>query len=168
MLKYTNSINDYLDKLIRLIWQTGYKGQTVKDKLKRGLNHKLGEDWARVIKKLETVEEQIVLLREMGHRMEYYNRTKQDYAQNKEDKTMDCNPKWRSDQKYQPRDKKEFQKDKGKKADWKETTVELKGIPEHILKERREADDCQKCDKIGHKWFECWTKEPVTRSTSGG
>ena len=76
LVKHMNSIDDYLDKLIRLMWQTGYKGQTVKDKLKRGLNHKLGEDWARVIKKPETVEEQIVLLREMGHRMEDYNRTK--------------------------------------------------------------------------------------------
>ena len=40
-------------------------------------------------------------------------------------------------------------------ADQKKRTVELKGIPEDILKERREADDCQKCGKIGHKWFEC-------------
>ena len=36
------------------------------------------------------------------------------------------------------------------------------------MKERREADDCQKCGKTGHKWFECWTKEPVTRSTASG
>ena len=44
----------------------------------------------------------------------------------------------------------------------------MKGIPEDILKERREADDCQTCGNIGHKWFECWTKEPVTRRTSSG
>ena len=44
----------------------------------------------------------------------------------------------------------------------------MKGIPEDILKQRREADDCQKCGKTGHKWFECWTKEPVTRRTSSG
>ena len=36
LLKYMNSIDDSLDKLIRLMWQTGYKGQTVEDKLKRG------------------------------------------------------------------------------------------------------------------------------------
>ena len=46
--------------------------------------------------------------------------------------------------------------------------VELKGIPEDILKERTEADDCQKCGKTRHKWFECWTKEPVTSWTSSG
>ena len=86
-----NSIDYYLDKLIRLMWQTGYKGQIVEDKLKRGLNYKLGEDWARVIKKPETVEEQIVLLREMGHWMEDYNRTKRDHT--KPDKPMDRNPK---------------------------------------------------------------------------
>ena len=96
--------------------------------------------------------------------MEDYKRTKQDHA--KPDKPMDRNLKRGSDQKYKPRDKKEFRKDKGKKADWKERTIELKGIPEDILKERREADDCQKCSKTGHKWFECWTKELVTRRTS--
>ena len=76
LLKHMNSIDDYLGKLIRLMWQTSYKGQTVKDKLKQSLNYKLGEDWARVIKKPEMVEEQIVLLKEMGHQMEDYNRTK--------------------------------------------------------------------------------------------
>ena len=117
LLKHTNSIDNYLDKLIRLIWQTSYKGQTVEDKLKWGLNHKLGEDWARVIKKPKTVEEQIVLLREMEHWIEDYNtsRTKQEHA--KSDKPMDRNPKRGSDQKYKPWDKKEFRKDKGKKAD---------------------------------------------------
>ena len=44
----------------------------------------------------------------------------------------------------------------------------MKGILEDILKERREAEDCQKCVKTGYKWFECWTKEPVTRRTSSG
>ena len=85
--------------------------------------------------------------------MEDYNRTKQDHA--KPNKPMNRNLKRVSDQKYKPRDKKEFQKDKGKKADWKKRTVELKGILKIILKERREADDCQKCGKTGYKWFEC-------------
>ena len=89
----------------------------------------------------------------MGHWMEAFNRTKQDHA--KPEKSMDRNLKRGSDQKYKPRDKKEFRKDKGKKVDWKERTIELKGIPEDILKERKEADDCQKCGKTGHKWFEC-------------
>ena len=34
LLKYTNSIDDYLDKLLRLMWRTRYKGQTMEDKLK--------------------------------------------------------------------------------------------------------------------------------------
>ena len=44
----------------------------------------------------------------------------------------------------------------------------MKGILEDILKERRQVVNCQKCGKIGHKWFECWTKKPVTRRTSSG
>ena len=168
LLKHTTSIDDYLDKLIRLMWRTGYKGQTVEDKLKRGLNHKLGEDWARVIRKPETVDEQIALLREMGHRMEDYNRTKQPgESTQKHETSTDRNPKRGSEQKHKPRGKKEFRKDKGKKTEWKERTVELKGIPEEVLRERKEADDCQKCGKHGHKWFECWTKEPVTKKFTG-
>ena len=101
------------------------------------------------------VEEQIVLLREMGHWIEDYTSTKQDHAQNKQDKDIDNNLKRGSYQKYKPRDKKKFRKDKGKIADWKQRTVELKGTLEDILKERMEVDDCQKCGKTGHKWFEC-------------
>ena len=44
----------------------------------------------------------------------------------------------------------------------------MKGISQDILKERREVEDCQKCSKTGYKWFEYWTKEPVTRRTSSG
>ena len=144
--------------------RTGYKGQTVEDKLKRGLNHKLGEDWASVICKPDMVDEQIALLREMGHRIEDYNRTKQQGESTQKYKTsMDRNPKRGSEQKYKPRGKKEFRKDKGKKIEWKERMVELKEIPEEVLKERKEADDCQKCGKHGYKWFECWIKEPVTK-----
>ena len=106
LLKYTNSIDDYLNKCIRLICWTGYKGQTVEDKLKRGLNYKLGEDWARVIKKPEMVEEQIVLLRDMRHQMEDYNGTKQDHV--KPDKSIDRNLKRGSNQKYKPQYKEEF------------------------------------------------------------
>ena len=64
---------------------------------------------------------------------------------------MDHNPIRGSDQKYKLRDKEEFRKDKGKKVDWKKGTIELKEIPDDILKERREADDCQKCGKSGYK-----------------
>ena len=104
----------------------------------------------------------------MGHQMEDYNRTKQDHA--KSHLPIDRNLKRESDQKYKLQDKKEFWKDKGKKGDWKERTIELKGILEDILKEWREADDCQKCGKTGHKCFECWIKESlaVTRRTSSG
>ena len=97
------------------------------------------------------MEEQIVLSREMKHQIEDYNRTKQDHAQNKLDQTMDYNLKWRSNQKYKLRDKKELRKNKDKKVDWRERTVELIEIPEEILKERREVDDCQQCGKLGHK-----------------
>ena len=37
-LKYTDSIDDFLDRLTSLIWRTGYTEEVAKDKLIRGLN----------------------------------------------------------------------------------------------------------------------------------
>jgi hypothetical protein len=40
--------------------------------------------------------------------------------------------------------------------------VKLKGIPKKLFHERGDANKCFKCEKDNHKWFECWSKEPVT------
>jgi len=39
--------------------------------------------------------------------------------------------------------------------------VELKGIPKALLDEKGDKKKCLKCGKDNHKWFKCWTKEPV-------
>ena len=53
-------------------------------------------------------------------------------------------------------------KRKREKKDWKDKDVELVGIPTDILKERKKVDFCLKCGKNAHKWYECWTKTPIT------
>jgi hypothetical protein len=59
---------------------------------------------------------------------------------------------------------------KGKKRDggWKDKSVELKGIPKKLLDERGDVNNCLKCGKDNHKWFECWSKEPVTTKVAAG
>ena len=47
----------------------------------------------------------------------------------------------------------------------KDKSVELKGIPADILEERNKAEMCLKCGKGPHKWFECFSKQPVTTKT---
>ena len=50
-------------------------------------------------------------------------------------------------------------------TDRKDKSVELKGIPSDILEERKKAEMCLKCGKGPHKWFECFSKQPVTTKT---
>jgi len=47
-------------------------------------------------------------------------------------------------------------------SEWKDKDSELAGIPAEILEERKKADVCLKCGKGTHKWYECWSKSPVT------
>ena len=47
----------------------------------------------------------------------------------------------------------------------KDKSVKLKGIPLDILKERKKAEMCLKYGKGPHKWFECFSNQPVTTKT---
>ena len=50
-------------------------------------------------------------------------------------------------------------------TDRKDKSIELKGIPDDIIEERRKAELCLKCGKGPHRWFECYAKSPITNST---
>jgi hypothetical protein len=50
----------------------------------------------------------------------------------------------------------------------KQKEIELKGIPEEILEERKEKNCCLKCGKGYHRWYDCWVQEPVITSVLGG
>ena len=50
-------------------------------------------------------------------------------------------------------------------TDRKDESVQLKGIPMDILEERMKAEMCFKCGKGPHKWYECFSKQPVTTKT---
>ena len=50
-------------------------------------------------------------------------------------------------------------------TDRKDRAVELKGIPEDIIAERKKVDMCLKCGKGPHKWFECYAENPIVSMT---
>ena len=50
-------------------------------------------------------------------------------------------------------------------TDWKDRAVQLKGIPDDIIAERKKADMCLKCWKSPHKWFECYAKNRIMTRT---
>ena len=75
-LCYTNSIDDFLDKLVRLQWTTEYTGDVVKDKLERFFNYKLAKKWAAERNKPYSVDEQIKLVRNLGHNLKRYEQSR--------------------------------------------------------------------------------------------
>lgn len=166
-LKHTNSIDDFVDNITRLMWQTGYQGAVVEDKIRTGLNKELGRDWAKVRPKPYHVAGQLQLLRDMGQRIEDYNRLSKRNSGATAGSSQKEEP---SGKQGKPPGQKEKGKGKGKKGkggppagkdNWKEKEVELKGVSKELRDARFKEDKCQKCGKGNHKWFECWAKEPV-------
>jgi hypothetical protein len=69
-LEHSKWIDTFLDELPRLIWQTGYSDDVVKDKISRSLTKELSKDWSKVLDKPDSLAGWLIRLREMGHNNE--------------------------------------------------------------------------------------------------
>jgi hypothetical protein len=69
-LEHSKGIDAFLDEMTRLIWQTGYSDDVVKDKSSRSLNKELSKDWSKVLDKPDSLAGWLIRLREMGHNNE--------------------------------------------------------------------------------------------------
>ena len=168
-LRYTDSVDDFVDEIIRLIWLTDYEGAVVEDKVKHGLSGELRREWAKLAQKPQEIGEQLAILRDMGHVLEDCDR--------REAKPPGTNSGRKGGQKDAGAGKtggnskgapgkpnaqqKPKQSQKGSEGQ-KSRDEALKGISEEVLEERRKAKTCLKCGKGTHKWVDCWTKAPVT------
>jgi hypothetical protein len=169
-LEHSKGIDAFLDELTRLIWQTGYSDDVVKDKISRSLNKELSKDWSKVLDKPDSLAGWLVRLREMGHNNE---RWEEQYGNSKslsKSAKASGGKKGEGSKGNGGNQKGSGDSSKGKKRDggWKDKSVELKGIPKKLLDERGDANKCLKCGKDNHKWFECWSKEPVTTKVAAG
>ena len=54
------------------MWHTGYTEEIAKDKLNRGLNREVGLAWAQTPQKPRALQEQMVLIRDIGHSLENF------------------------------------------------------------------------------------------------
>ena len=171
-LRHTTSIDDFLDTLVRLAWRTGYKETTImEDKIRHGLNHELGKQWAQTYPKPKTIGEQIALLRDMGHRLEDFNRTRkgENVAAKPEGQGSSSHKKnsKKGKDRSQNASTKEKEKGKGKASEWKDAKEYLKGIPKDVLDQRKKDEKCLRCGKGAHTWYECYSKAPVTSKVAG-
>src|SRR5690606_35976835 len=103
------------DELVRLQWRTGYKGDVVKDKLERSMNYKLAKQWTAERDKPYAVEEQIQLLREIGHNRERYDQSRRlDKGKGRADNRLGPSSRKPEENKA---DKQKGKKDKKRKRD---------------------------------------------------
>jgi hypothetical protein len=180
-LRHTNSIDDYIDAITRLMWETGYDGKTAEDKIKRGLNDELSKDWSKVFNKPKDIGEQLMLLRQMGHDSEEHAKERkeqnaqrnprQPQQQQQQQGSGNKNPDKNSNTSGQSKGKgkgKGKGKEKKDPSERKDKEEELKGISKEVLNERAKDGNCLKCGKSGHKWFDCWCKAPVTSRVVAG
>jgi hypothetical protein len=54
-LEHSTGIDAFLDELTRLIWQTCYSDDVVKDKISRSLNKELYKHWSKVLDKPDSL-----------------------------------------------------------------------------------------------------------------
>jgi hypothetical protein len=163
-LRQKGSIDEFLDDVNRLMWITGYQEEVVKDKLWTGLTKDLAKEGSRVHPKPVTVDAQIALLREMGHTAEDHERLE---ARRKDkQRERDSDTSHHRSNRHPGHDKSR----KGETSDRKEESAKstsrrdaaVKGISQEILSQRKKDGDCLRCGRSGHRWSECWAKEPNT------
>ena len=138
--------------------RTGYIEEIAKDKLNRGLDKEVGLAWAQTPQKPRSLHEQMALIRDIGHSLENFktlNKMNHDHHPKSHKNSHDS----RQGNAGKKRKRSEMTTDR------KDQSVELKGIPAHILEERKNAEMCLKCGKGPHKWYECFSKQPVTTKT---
>ena len=132
------------------MWRTGYCEEVAKAKMVRGLNKGIGLAWAQTPQKPRSLHEQMGLLRDIGHSLENFR------VLNK--RTNDPKPKNQNGYHKKGNNNHTGGGPRGKKrgqgqisTDRKDRAVELKGIPEDIIAERKKAEMCLKCGKGPHK-----------------
>jgi hypothetical protein len=159
-----------LDKLTRLIWQTGYSDDEVKDKISRSLNKELSKDWSKVLDKPDSLAGWLVKLREMGHNIEKWEEQYGNYKSLSKSAKVSGGKKGEGSKGNGGNQNGSGYSSKGKKGvgGWKDKSVELKRIPKKLLDNSGDANKCLKCGKDNHTWFECWSKEPVTTKVAAG
>ncbi len=167
-----DSVDKYLDKLGRLQMILGLNDAAIDMKLRETMSEKLRQRWSMVPIKPRSMSDRLRQLRDIGHDIE----DNRNYERSlKRSKSGPSNP--HSHDKKNSKPQKEFKiKGKAKEksgrkgrddSEFKDKKVELKGISQDILDQRRKDDKCLKCGKGGHEWYKCWTKEPVTAKVAG-
>jgi hypothetical protein len=73
-LRYHGSIDESIDELSPLQWIINYQDAVIKDKLQVGLSDELAKEWSRVHPKLDSVNGQMKLQREIGRAIEDHNK----------------------------------------------------------------------------------------------
>ena len=177
-LRHRNGNIDYfLDRIHSLMYATNYTGEMVIDKIKEGLTDEIQRNWALVKNKPKPVTEYMAALQAFAHKIEQTDNYSRQNRSRSSGEAAEPSPrkekkgnekkekKDKRDRPSQPQSQPIPSKGKGT-ADLKDRETELRGIPNTIIEECKKAAVCLKCGKPNHKWFKCFTRNPVTRSVA--
>ncbi len=121
-----------MDKIVQLMWKTGYSSEVVDDKISQGLGADLALDWAKVAVKPDSLHERIQLIRHMGHVLERHKKTRPQVT-GTEKKGGEKKSAKRKGQRA-PADTEKKEAGEGQTSpEKKDKAVELKGMSEHNL-----------------------------------
>jgi hypothetical protein len=132
-LTQTAGIDAFLDKIVQLMWKTGYSGEVVDDKISQGLNAELALDWAKVAVKPESLHERIQLIRHMGHVLERHQKTRTPVTRTEKKEGEKKKSAKRKGQKASADTEKKEAGSTQTSTEKRDKAVELKGMSEYNL-----------------------------------
>ncbi len=170
-LQMGDSVDKYLDKLGRLQMILGLNDQAIDMKLRESMSAELRQRWAATPVKARAMSDRLRQLREIGHDIEdarnYEKHLKKVQGRSQPAAKEEKNSKPQKEFKIKGKAKEKSGRKGKDNSEFKDKKVELKGISQEVLDQRRKEDKCLKCGKGGHEWYKCWTKEPVTARVAG-
>lgn len=160
-----------LDQVVQLMWKTGYSGAIVNDKISNNLHNDLKLESAQVASKPGELADRIKMLRRMCKIIEEHQKHAPldgQWQVGRKEHRPARQPKTSTTGTRPSRPQTAASTSSGNKAtERKDGSVELRGIPDCILVERKQVEVCLKCGEGNHTWYECWTKAPVTARVAG-
>ena len=74
-LHHINNINEFIDNLVGLMWQSDYHQKVVEDKIRESLNSELSVEWAKVLRKPDEICKQLSMPQEIGLTLEVHKKS---------------------------------------------------------------------------------------------
>jgi len=168
-------VNGFIDELIRLAAVLGYSGEFVKDMARMGMTDVLNSAWSMKTPHPVAYMDYLDLLRETGHQLADASNFRTQVQKEKDSsKRVKSEERHTSERKEQRKEKKATgppqQKPRNpvhgfiKPAETELSKMHL-NVPQTLIDERKQLNQCSGCGQDGHYWAKCLSAAPVVASS---